>query len=437
MAVKINNIDYRGFFFNGEALTAIYLNGNKVYGGEPQPITITPVEYISNEGLLAKHWIDLNYVWKDNSKVQLGFYSVYTNTRESWQVFGEENEYDANGNIINDNDDIRLFLYDNSVYWDVTNRRVQRSIYLDDTSSGLYNKWRNIELGNNYIKNMDTGKQSTSSTYSISRTKTVGLFGSPKYALSNTDRIRYKYIKIYEGDTLVKDIIPVLDKDGIPCFLDKLSGTFYYYKVNDVPSTGLTYANAYQQLEYLQNTTQWSSGIKLDYVPIETTSAEIDCSGRNSSASKCFGANRENYFSHCFRVRFNGSDTSKLNFDWGNQKIEGTSSALTSRCTIKITPTAGYVNNEKVVDINGTWTSMSTPLCLFMEGIETTTDGSNWYKGKIYGFKVFEGDTLVRNYLPTKIGSTYGVYESVQGKFYASNNNSMNGPVIGNLIVQI
>ena len=33
MAVKINNIEYSGFFFNGEALTAMYLNGNKVYGG--------------------------------------------------------------------------------------------------------------------------------------------------------------------------------------------------------------------------------------------------------------------------------------------------------------------------------------------------------------------------------------------------------------------
>lgn len=33
MAVKINNIEYSGFFYNGEALTAMYLNGNKVYGG--------------------------------------------------------------------------------------------------------------------------------------------------------------------------------------------------------------------------------------------------------------------------------------------------------------------------------------------------------------------------------------------------------------------
>ena len=33
MAVKINNIEYSGFFYNGEALTAMYLNGNKVYSG--------------------------------------------------------------------------------------------------------------------------------------------------------------------------------------------------------------------------------------------------------------------------------------------------------------------------------------------------------------------------------------------------------------------
>lgn len=48
MAVKINNNSYSGFFLNREALTAIYLNGNKVFssevGDEPQDIE----KYIQN-----------------------------------------------------------------------------------------------------------------------------------------------------------------------------------------------------------------------------------------------------------------------------------------------------------------------------------------------------------------------------------------------------
>lgn len=51
MAVKINNIEYSGFFFNGEALTAMYLNGNKVYGGESQPVWTTSAQTISYTAL--------------------------------------------------------------------------------------------------------------------------------------------------------------------------------------------------------------------------------------------------------------------------------------------------------------------------------------------------------------------------------------------------
>lgn len=52
MAVKINNIEYSGFFFfNGEALTAMYLNGNKVYGRELQPVWTTSSQTISYTSL--------------------------------------------------------------------------------------------------------------------------------------------------------------------------------------------------------------------------------------------------------------------------------------------------------------------------------------------------------------------------------------------------
>ena len=51
MAVKINNIEYSGFFYNGEALTAMYLNGNKVYGSEPQPVWTTSAQTISYTAL--------------------------------------------------------------------------------------------------------------------------------------------------------------------------------------------------------------------------------------------------------------------------------------------------------------------------------------------------------------------------------------------------
>lgn len=41
-------------------------------------------------------------------------------------------------------------------------------------------------------------------------------------------KARIYYTKIYENNTLVRDFIPVLDKDGTPCMFDKVERKFYY-----------------------------------------------------------------------------------------------------------------------------------------------------------------------------------------------------------------
>ena len=249
MAVKINNIEYSGFFFNGEALTAMYLNGNKVYGSESQPqysITLTPVEWVSNENISTRIWLDLGYVWKNNSRAQLGFVIPGTHQKPNGQqVFGEDTVWASDGNgPVNDNDDLRLFFTKSGsnigAYWDVATSRIQATI------GAITDVWQDWEIGNNYIKNLSNNTNFvTGSTYNISRTGTVGLYGACQYLnTGRTDCVRYSYVKIYEGDTLVKDIIPVLDNNNIPCFFDKISEELIYYKVNGEPSTGLTAGNA-------------------------------------------------------------------------------------------------------------------------------------------------------------------------------------------------
>ena len=45
------------------------------------------------------------------------------------------------------------------------------------------------------------------------------------YELSN---LRFYYLKLYDNKKLIRDYIPVLDYDGIPCLYDKVEGKFYY-----------------------------------------------------------------------------------------------------------------------------------------------------------------------------------------------------------------
>ena len=46
-------------------------------------------------------------------------------------------------------------------------------------------------------------------------------------AISRTS-YRLHYFKILEGDTIVMDLIPIVDKSGVACMYDKVSGEFFY-----------------------------------------------------------------------------------------------------------------------------------------------------------------------------------------------------------------
>ena len=48
--------------------------------------------------------------------------------------------------------------------------------------------------------------------------------GQPQY----TDYMRIYAAKIYVDGTLVRDFIPVLDNDSVPCMYDQVTGTCYY-----------------------------------------------------------------------------------------------------------------------------------------------------------------------------------------------------------------
>ena len=448
MAVKINNIEYSGFFYNGEALTAMYLNGNKVYGSEPQPqeysITLTPVEWVSNENLSTRIWLDLGYVWKNNSRAQLGFVIPGTHQKPNGQqVFGEDTVWASDGNgPVDDNNDLRLFFTKSSTnigaYWDVATSRVQATI------GAITDVWQDWEIGNNYIKNLSNNTNFvTGSTYNISRTGTVGLYGACQYLnTGRTDCVRYSYVKIYEGDTLVKDIIPVLDNNNIPCFFDKINEELIYYKVNGEPSTGLTAGNVIQKLDYLQG--DGSDYVVLDYIPSATTVAEIVVEGGDSTNRYLFGGrNRSSNGTLLSSVAINNYTSSRFYFLRGSQSYQV--SNTTSKQTIKSAPDGGYINGAKVATYTEQTDTINAPFGLYhcmqyVNGTISIDTGlpQRGFNGKIYSFKVWENDTLVRNYVPTVINGKTGFYDTVLNNFYPSVYNTLtSGSVVGDVSIKI
>ena len=114
-----------------------------------------------------------------------------------------------------DNDDYRLFWYINRLYYDYGSDRMNPRLAINTDYV--------LEVGNYYVKNLTTGNYiiqgNAKSGVATAHTRTLGLFREEK------DYAWIYYIKVYEGDTLVKDFIPVKLEDGSGTLYDKVSKT--------------------------------------------------------------------------------------------------------------------------------------------------------------------------------------------------------------------
>ena len=196
---------YEGKLTIDDGYEYIYSGGSWVNVGEVSgsTITIKSPEYIEKDSSHSGK-INLDYVWKTNSKMQFKFYS--TNNGGGGMI-GEDG--------MPDNNDCRMFFASTTAYFDWGSSRISWS------SNGRTNTLYEYEYGNYYIKNMVKSTSKTGSTISTSRTNTL-YFGQ-----GSSDRFRTYYLKFYDGDTLVKDFIPWTDMNGNYGLFDKVSLSVY------------------------------------------------------------------------------------------------------------------------------------------------------------------------------------------------------------------
>ena len=157
----------------------------------------------SHKGFIS----DLGVTLKDNTRIEI---KLRPTTNGGGMIIGEVNPP-------SDNDDYRFFWYNNSPYYDYGSDR--------NHSSGLYIYTDYVfEVGNYYVKDLTSGSYilqgNAKSGVATAHTRTLGLFGEV-----NNDHAFIYYIKIYEGDTLVKDFIPAKFEDGSGTLYDKVSKT--------------------------------------------------------------------------------------------------------------------------------------------------------------------------------------------------------------------
>ena len=166
--------------------------------------TYTNLDYIVKDTSDAT-FTDLGLTLKDNTKFQI---KVYPTANGGGMIIGELN-------APSDNDDYRFFWFSNNIYYDYGSSR--------NSTSNSINSLKEYEIGNYYIKDMISGgyimHYSTKSGTATSHTRNIGLF-------SGSDYCRLYYLKVYEGDTLVRNYIPVRDFNNVVTLYDTVNGNF-------------------------------------------------------------------------------------------------------------------------------------------------------------------------------------------------------------------
>lgn len=194
MTTYIGNTRYKAMV-GGERASLISSLITKPYDAE--------IEYLESSGT---QWIDTGIIPDSNTIVQFKFVNLY---RTDDVIIGY---------FINDENDWRLFNHASACYFDMLNSgRIAGGNIYENT---LYE----LELGNYYVKNLDTGINIVSgnaTSYTGISSITLNNYNNVSFS-----RNRWYYVKIYSGSVLVRDMIPVrIGQTGY--MYDKVSGTLF------------------------------------------------------------------------------------------------------------------------------------------------------------------------------------------------------------------
>ena len=186
-------------------------------------VNYTPIEYLESTGT---QYIDTEYIPKIGTKFKIRVQSLSSGTMDfagltSTRASNVQYSYFAPLVVQNN----KCIYYFNSYH--ITNAECRNS---DVITASIQVMSTSAQI----IQNNETLNQINTYTQSgvFERTHSLYLFAGHKYSggdsPSEISTAKIFYAKIWENDVLVRDFIPVLDEDGVPCMFDKVEGKFYY-----------------------------------------------------------------------------------------------------------------------------------------------------------------------------------------------------------------
>ena len=201
---------------------------------------------------------------------------------------------------------------------------------------------------------------------------------------------------IKNGSTVVRDFIPVLDWDYVPCLYDKVSGQLFYNQ----GSGDFLYGREIHYVDYLESTgTQYidtgvvaksglSSVLDFEYTALSGTASMLDARSGNDRFYLC----------HTGKP----STTFFFYYGYGSAVQSSTTPAVNTRYLVETSLASG----SQSMKVNGTTIASGSSSWTYNLGVNLYLFGMNYStpqyltSAKLYGCKIMDGDTLVRDYKP-------------------------------------
>ena len=176
-------------------------------------IDYRPIEYLENTGT---QWIDTGVYTNGNIRWDLDTQLINTNRL---CIFGSGGSTDHGLTSLRAGDTYEVYSFiRNDKRYSPGNVSIdtQRHTFVNDIYNGK------VKVDRYEIDNIEPFN--SSSSYRIY----IGAYNNGSPNLQYGWVARYYKLKIYDNDILVRDFIPVLDPDGVPCMYDKVEQKLYY-----------------------------------------------------------------------------------------------------------------------------------------------------------------------------------------------------------------
>lgn len=172
------------------------------------PTDYTPLEYIEGTGT---QYINTGVIPTQSTSFSFGIYMK--------EITGAC----IIGCIVNnDNNDYRIFNYNNQIYWDMQSSRL-----IGATNSFLANEYINFDVGNNYVKKNGATVLTGTTISSFTGDCPIQILRDNPTGSSTCAKGRVYYLKIYNSGTLVRNMLPCKNESDIVGMYDTVEKKFY------------------------------------------------------------------------------------------------------------------------------------------------------------------------------------------------------------------